>query len=285
VLAQPARCERVERMGDELECTIDGGIHEPRTVRARVVIGAHGSWELGDLATQRKPASAAPGDLLAFKAHFRNSDLPPGLMPLLSFAGGYGGMAHCDDGRVSLSCCIQRSRFQRLSRGEGESAGEAVLQHILNSCPVLRPILEPARLDGPWLSVGPIQPGIRPSYRDGIFAIGNAAGEAHPVVAEGISMAMQSAWILCQHLTALEPSSIDERARQSVGRSYGQAWRRAFAPRLRTAAAVAAWAMRPKLVQAAGPLFKRFPNLLTLGARLSGKSTLVVTDAWPAAAT
>ena len=285
VLAQPARCERAERVGDELECTIDGGNHVPRTVRARVVIGAHGSWELGDLATQRRPAPAAPGDLLAFKAHFRDSDLPAGLMPLLSFAGGYGGMTHCDDGRVSLSCCIQRSRLRQLARGSGETAGDAVLQHILESCPVLQSVLEPALLDGPWLSVGPIQPGMRPSYRDGLFAIGNAAGEAHPVVAEGISMAMQSAWILCRHLAALEPTSIDEPARHAVGRRYSREWRRAFAPRLRAAAAIAAWAMRPTLVQAAGPIFRSFPNLLTLGARLSGKSTVVVTDGFsPAAA-
>jgi len=274
-IAQPARCERVDRVGEELECTIECD-NKNRVIRSRVVIAAHGSWELGPLATQRQPASSRGGDLLAFKAHFHGAALPVGLMPLLSFENGYGGMTHCDDGRVSLSCCIERRRLHQLTRSAGESAGQAVLHHILESCSVLQPILEPARLDGPWLSVGPIQPGIRPCYQGGMFAVGNVAGEAHPVVAEGISMAMQSAWSLCRRLSEVEPSQIDEKAREAIARVYQSDWRRAFAPRLRVAAAVAAWAMRPKWVRATAPMLQRFPNLLTLGARLSGKARLVV---------
>ena len=41
--------------------------------------------------------------------------------------------------------------------------------------------------------------GVRVHLRDGdsIFRIGNAAAEAHPILGEGMSMAMQSAWLLC----------------------------------------------------------------------------------------
>ncbi len=42
----------------------------------------------------RRPPRAS--DLFAFKAHFTNSALPPDLMPLLAFPGGYGGMVHTD---------------------------------------------------------------------------------------------------------------------------------------------------------------------------------------------
>jgi hypothetical protein len=41
-------------------------------------------------------------------------------------------------------------------------------------------------LDGVWLSSGPLRTGIRTFGRDGIFAVGNAAAETHPIVAEGI---------------------------------------------------------------------------------------------------
>ena len=209
------------------------------------------------------------GDLLAFKAHFLNAALPPGLMPLLSFADGYGGMAHCDGGRVSLSCCIRRERLEKITRQEGQSAGDAVLLHILNSCPALRPVLEKAALAEPWLSAGPIRPGIRRCYAHGMFVVGNAAGEAHPVVAEGISMAMQSAWLLTDRLVA-------ESNEQTVARRYTRAWRQSFVPRIRTAAAIAHWAMRPRLVAATLPFLQTWPKLLTFGAWLSGKSKLVV---------
>ena len=188
---QPCACSELIRRDDGFLGWIVTHDHSRATteILAGVAIAAHGSWEVGPLATQRPIAPARPADWLAFKAHFRDTGLPIGLMPLLSFADGYGGMVHCDGGRASLSCCIRRWRLERLAREHGQSAGEAVLGHILDSCPVLRPILDDATLDGPWLSAGPIQPGLRPCYRSGVFALGNAAGEAHPVVAEGISMA------------------------------------------------------------------------------------------------
>src|SRR4029078_4168712 len=84
------------------------------TVKTSVVIAAHGSWETGNLPTQRQVTRPRGVDWLSFKAHFRETSLPPGLMPLLSFAGGYGGMVHSDGGRASLSCCIQRRRVSRV---------------------------------------------------------------------------------------------------------------------------------------------------------------------------
>lgn len=267
---QPARCIQVKRASAGFRCQIETPrVQDLEEVEAKVVIAAHGSWDLGSLNTERQTSVTRTGDLLAFKAHFLDAALPPGLMPLLSFQGGYGGMAHCDGGRVSLSCCLRRDRLERLARAEGEPAGAAVLAHILESCPALRPVLESAILTGPWLSAGPIRPEIRRCYADGVFVVGNAAGEAHPAVAEGISMAMQSAWLLTERLIATN----DE---QSVARDYTRAWRRSFAPRIRAAAAIAHWTMRPRLVAATLPFFRTWPKLLTLGAWLSGKSKLVI---------
>lgn len=268
---QPARCVHVEQAADGFHCCVESSAErKSEEIAARVVIAAHGSWDLGDLRTERRPTPPRPGDLLAFKAHFQNAALPPGLMPLLSFADGYGGMAHCDSGRVSLSCCIRRGRLEKLGRQEGQAAGDAVFAHILESCPILRPVLEEATLEGPWLAAGPIRPGIRRCYADGVFVVGNAAGEAHPVVAEGISMALQSAWLLAERLIARGQGDA------TVARDYTRAWRRSFAPRIRAAAAVAPWAMRPRLVAATLPLLQLWPRLLTFGAWLSGKSKLVV---------
>ena len=72
----------------------------------------------------------APSDLFAFKAHFRDSDLPAGLMPLLAFPGGYGGLVHSDAGRTSLSCCIRRDALANLSDSD-----KAAVQPILDAAP------------------------------------------------------------------------------------------------------------------------------------------------------
>src|SRR5437868_763760 len=173
---QPARCSDLRSADEGSIATIEHGSAAVLQISAPVVIAAHGSWEIGSLATQRQTAAPRPGDWLAFKAHFCETKLPDGLMPLLCFHGGYGGMVHVGEGRASLSCCIQRWQFERLTRLAGESAGETVLTHILESCPVLRPVLNGAVLNGAWLAAGAIQPGIRPRYRSGAFVVGNAAG-------------------------------------------------------------------------------------------------------------
>jgi menaquinone-9 beta-reductase len=248
---------------------------QSKELRAHIVVAAHGSWEPGPLPTQPARRVLRPSDLLGFKAHFLESGLTTGLMPLIAFPGGYGGMVHSDHGRVSLSCCIRRDQLESARRAAGPvKAAEAVFAHIKASCRAAREALAGARLEDDWLSAGPIRPGIRKCGFDGIFLVGNAAGEAHPVVAEGIGMAMQSAWLLCERLTAERAGVPSGQMLSAVRDDYAAAWRRTFAPRIHTAAFIAQWAMRPAAVACATPLLRLFPGMLTVGARLSGKASL-----------
>jgi flavin-dependent dehydrogenase len=275
---QPWSATELSRRGNRLCCRIASRESQAsRELEAPIVIAAHGSWESGILPTQPVRKPARKGDLFGFKARFCGSQLPRGTMPLLVFPGGYGGMVHTDHGQVSLSCCVRRDRLDWLRQADATaSAGEAVLKHIQESCRGAREALAEARLNGPVLSVGPIRPGIRRPYRDGIFLVGNAAGEAHPIIAEGISMAMQSAWLLCEHLAARREQVLKGEALEEIGRAYSQAWQRHFAPRIRAAAFFAQLAMRPATANALLPLLKLFPQALTLGALWSGKANQIV---------
>jgi flavin-dependent dehydrogenase len=263
-------CEKVEE--EHYLCQIlCGKTRATRELRARVVIAAHGSWEAGQLRTQPGRRAARPSDLFGFKAHFLDAQLPTGLMPLLTFPGGYGGMVHSDHGRVSLSCCVRRDQLDACRRVAGaSSAGEAVLLHMKASCSPLRDVLNGAVLEDDWRSAGPIRPGVRSTNHEGVFLAGNAAGEAHPVVAEGISMAMQSAWLLAGHLVR---TPIVAEARTA----YAAQWRRTFAPRIYAASLIAHWAMRPAAVRLTLPLLQAFPAMLTEGARTSGKVAAIAT--------
>lgn len=239
---------------------VSGEIQE---YRAALVIAAHGDWEPGKLPTQQPHCSAGSGDLLGFKARFLNARLPHGLMPLLVFPGGYGGMVETDNGHVSLSCCIRRDRLVAI-RKLGTTAGEAVLAHISRSCRGVRSALEGAMTEDRWLAAGPIRPGLRHPPMPGVFLVGNAAGEAHPLIADGISIAMQSAWLLCRSLTHKRMSE--------AAAEYQTAWRRQFALRLRASSAFAQLAVRPWAASLLLPAFERVPALLSIGAKLAGKS-------------
>ena len=240
---------------------------------AAVVIAAHGSWETGRLATQfARPHSRH--DLLAFKAYFRDAKLDPDLMPLFMFPGGYGGMVTGADGLASFTCCVRRDALQNArAKYRGRSAGEALLAHIAANCSGIAKVLGGATLDQSWLAAGPINPGIRSRYEAGVFRVGNLAGEAHPVIAEGISIAMQSGWILA---TSLALQRAKGGALSNISQAYPANWLKMFAGRIRAAHIIAHAAMRPAIVSAFLPLFRRVPALLTLGAQLSGKTQQIV---------
>jgi flavin-dependent dehydrogenase len=257
-------------------------------LQARIVIAAHGSWEPGSMSTQSPRYPPRASDLFAFKAHFRDGKLPLGLMPLLIFPDGYGGMVQTDDGRVSLSCCIRRDALERCRHNWGNAeeharAGEAVFAHINASCRGVREALFGAALAGPWLSAGPIRPGIRRFGHEGVFTVGNAAGEAQPIVAEGISMAIQSAWLLCEYLVARKHEALAKDASEalaSIGRDYERIWRKNFITRIYAAALFAHLGMRPATAKQVIALLKRAPTILTLGAHWSGKTqSLLSVDA------
>ncbi len=247
-----------------------GGRHTE--LNAPVLIAANGSWERSAFENPRGRARAS--DLFAFKARFANARLPAGLMPLLAFPGGYGGMVTTDSGLVSLSCCIRRDVLAACRLWHvAQHAGESVLRHIFEHCAAVREALDTASLDGRWFAAGPIRPGIRLTHGDGIFRLGNAAGEAHPVIAEGIAMALQSAQLLCGILIRDQDRLASRAEIERAAKAYAAAWRQAFALRIRAAALFAHFAMSPRAA-ALVPLIGTFPRVLSLGAQLSGKTRI-----------
>ncbi len=256
---------------------------EQQVVRAPVVILAQGTGlhRLADPAAARRSRSGS--DLLAFKANFRGARLAEGLLPVLGFAGGYGGLVVADQGITTLACCIRADRLDALRRAApGQSAGEVVEAMLKRDCAGVAQALQAAQRDGAWLASGPLSPGWHGRRGEAPFCIGNAVGEAHPIIGEGMSMAMQSAWLLCHRLLLADrPTSLGltpaEAGRWQAGvqRRYQADWRRHFLPRLRLAAAFAHLAMRPALSVPLLVLLRRWPGLLAWGAqrvtRWSGK--------------
>ena len=264
-------------------------------LQAPVVILAHGSLR-GLPADRGDPRRARRGsDLLSFKANFSGAQLAASLLPVLCFKGGYGGLVVADQGLTTVACCIRADRLNALRRASpGQSAGEVVEAMLKRDCAGLALALLAAQREGAWLASGPLAPGVHTRRSDAAFCIGNAIGEAHPIIGEGMSMAMQSAWLLCSHLlqatrptgrvahdTAACPSDgslvgspVSLTAAQAAGRwqagvqrRYRAEWRRLFLPRLRLAAAFAHMAMRPMLSAQILALLRARPGLLAWGAQ------------------
>jgi flavin-dependent dehydrogenase len=240
-------------------------------IESRIVIAAHGSSGVGPLPTQPDRRPARNSDLFAFKAYFVAAALPSDVMSMSVFPGGYTGMVTTDGGLLSFSFCIRRDYLETLRRkSPGVKPGKVAQEHILKSCPRINYVLSPASLRDDWLSTGPIRSAIRNRYEDGIFFIGNAAGEAHPLVANGISMAMQSAWLLSQSLGERQARSLTNSDLQKMGRVYNHTWLRAFKLRIWAGEALARLALAPQAHTFLLPLVRAFPRFLTIGARMGG---------------
>jgi flavin-dependent dehydrogenase len=274
---QPAKVRSVRGNPGNFEVDIE--MRSPpkslETRHAHVLVDAHGSWEPAPCGSAGEPADVPrrASDLFAFKASFEHSNLPPGLLPVISLDGGYGGMVVAEGGRTTLACCIRRDRLRECRESmPGAPAGEAVDEFLRRSCGGVREALTQSRQLGRWLSVGPIRPGIRVDRCDQAFRVGNAAGESHPLIGEGIGMALQAAHMLAGHLLGQRPAALDPRRTQQLNARYAKAWRAAFAPRVRFAAAAAHAAMQPQFASLSHALVRRWPALLTRAARWAGKT-------------
>jgi flavin-dependent dehydrogenase len=273
---QPWSLQAFKGGAGKWQCEVRDKTAPNRTLRLRsaVAIDAHGSWEA--LPSERAHRPGRGADLLAFKANFTGASLGTGLLPLLSFVGGYGGMVIADQGLLTLACCVRRNQLEALRRqSPGLTAGDAVEAMLRRQCAGVRVALQAASRVGPWLAAGPLMPGIRLHPDDQAFRIGNAAAEAHPIIGEGMSMAFQSAWLLCEHLIAAKNGSQPAEAgwQRGVGRAYATEWHRLFGPRLRIAAAIAQLAMRPALASPLMSLVRFWPSLVSSGANWGGKTS------------
>jgi 2-polyprenyl-6-methoxyphenol hydroxylase-like FAD-dependent oxidoreductase len=251
-------------------------------VHARVIVAAHGSWE-------REPPTSGSGspsgrhrahhdsDLLAFKANFNDASLLPGTLAVLALSGGYGGMVVANGKTATLACCVRRDALRKWRRPAPElPAGLAVEAHLRQSCRGVGVALAHAIRVGPWLSAGPIRPGIRVWEPDGVFRVGNAAGETHPLIGEGISMALQSAVLLSRHLLRVSPRVLDRTVMAHLKTNYAREWCDAFTLRMRIAKACSYIAMHTPIAVPTGIALHRWPNLLTKTASWAGKARPVL---------
>lgn len=289
---QPARARRLLRVPGGFICEYRSRaaprVHRPHAsderISAPLVVDAHGSWE-------REPACLGPAprggasalhdggsrpiqrtDLLGFKATFFDTALPSGLLPVLSLPGGYGGMVVSDRGRTTVACCIRRDVLHEWrSRLPGQPAGAAVDAYLRRSCQGVARALDGARLEESWQSIGPLRPGFHACSTRGVFAIGNAAAEAHPLIGEGICMALESAALLAT-LLGSRPSRIDERRTASVREAYLRAAHALFTRRLMLAHVYARLASRERSAAAIAVLVRSWPQALTFAAYVAGKA-------------
>ncbi len=247
---------------------ITGDAHDGFTIttsagifRARTVILAHGLAQSGTLDRSLPPRAPARKKYVSFKTHFDSCDLDESTIAIAGGAGIYAGLVRSSADRTSLAFVIRRDRLARLG-----NSGDEQLRALLAENPAFGRLLRRARRVSPWLTSGPLSPGQRTLYHDGRFFVGNAAGEVHALVGEGITLALRGAALLADAIARHGMNEMD-----AAGRSYKGTWRKEFVPRCAAANLFANLMMRPSLMSMAASVVSEYPALLNACIRRSGK--------------
>jgi flavin-dependent dehydrogenase len=228
-------------------------------IQARLVVLAHGLAQKGAL--DGREAATLLRRYVSFKAHFANCALEDETIAIAGGQGVYAGLVKTSADRYSLAFVVHRARIERLG-----NAPERQLASLRMENTGFDRIIGGGQRSGPWMASGPLEPGVRRVYDNGRFFVGNAAGEVHALVGEGITLAMRGAEILAD---ALARHGLDRV--HAAGEAYENQWRGEFGRRYAAAQLFANLMMRPALAGMAGRVLDAWPGLMDACIRRSGK--------------
>ena len=233
----------------------------------RLVVAAHGSWEPLRRNAPSAASRARPSDLFAFKANFRPPRSTPTCCPCSrspAATAAWSSPTTASPLSPAASAPIGCGRVRAAM--PGRRAGDAFESMLRAECTGVAAALAGATRTAPGSRPARSARACGSRQSDGLFRVGNAAGEAHPIVGEGISMALQSAFLLAALIGPARRRLLDRRlggrGASDAQREYAALWRRRFARRLPLAAGFAHIAMRPALAAAAWPLVRPWPGIL-----------------------
>ena len=260
----------------------------PRPLHARMVVLAHGSPRLGAMNSpspgQHRNANrpdAPPSDIagwLCFKIHLENVHLSDDTIAIGGVEGLYAGLVRTGSSgsapnarpvtcmpRYNLAFVVER----RLLRQYGSAAElYGYLQEHNNG---FGRCLRHARPIGDFLACGPMVPGVRQVYTDGRFFVGNAAGEVHALIGEGLTLALGAGQLLGRVIGEHRAALAGGEDLAVIGEAYRDRWLDQFGSRLRWGNVFSQVLMRTLLSALATAYLHAFPDIFSMCIRWSGK--------------
>ena len=219
----------------------DGNVSD---ITADIFVDATGrSRVLSKLAEKQKkqPAhtSVKPA-LVGFKNHLRGVELEKGLCEIYSFAGGYAGLSHVENGLANLCFLIKAETVRSI----GSDAKKVIEQVVFKNERAFKTLRDATATDE-WLAVSIDSFGTKtPARAANLFTIGDAASFIDPFTGSGMVMAFESAQVLAEIIAAHHHSS------ETIGHEYLLAYKKKFATRLRLCSALRRTALMPNLATA-----------------------------------
>lgn len=220
-------------------------------VRAVVTIDATGRSRMLARMTERS-GSVRPQqrELVAFKAHLRNTRVAQGACEIYFYRGGYGGLSSIENGLSNL-CFIVNARDVR----ECQSNADRVVRSIVCRNQRAAHTLREAMIDSDWLAVSLEGFGRHsPAPVDGLLTIGDAASFIDPFTGSGMLMALESGELVAKTIGRSLPQ-LNELQLPQLSAEYRAAYESQFNSRLRLCSLIRRAAFTPGTANFAIRLF------------------------------
>jgi len=245
---------------------IDGEQHE---FRAPITIDATGRARI--LSRKLHHGNGDRPSLVAFKAHFKQTNVAPGACEIYFYSGGYGGLNSIEAGTSNLCFIISADCVKRCN-----SDPNVVLRDCVMKNRRAAETLETAEVCSEWLSASWARFGRqRPSPTAGLLAIGDSAAFIDPFTGSGMLMAFESGELVARVIlrAAMNPHGYGFMA--DVESDYTAAYSQTFDSRLRICGLLRRAAFSPRLAElgiAICAASDRFRNRLARSTRAHPKS-------------
>ena len=180
-----------------------------QTIESDVVIVADGKGTMD---------GARPGESGDFgiKAHFELRDGAGDAVQLFGVRGCYGGVAPIEGGLFNVACSVPRERIERCRDVE------AVFEEMMGENRGLQGVMRGAKRVSQWMAAPLPRFAVRRDWPVGVIPIGNAAAALEPIGGEGMGLALRSAELAAEMLSANSDLRLVQKRLQ---KKFVQLWR------------------------------------------------------------
>lgn len=226
-------------------------------LNASIVIGAYGKRSAIDQKLSRK-FIFKKSPWLAVKAHYYGS-FPEDLVGLHNFKGGYCGVSKVENNLINICYLTDYASF----KAYGNIADFEHLVVCRN--PHLKTIFENCTMafEQP-LTISQISFEEKEPVCNHILMIGDTAGLIHPLCGNGMAMAIHSAKICAEVITAHLTDKSIKKTRIKLEDTYVKKWNKQFKGRLKTGRLLSLIIRKESLLKPLLNLLVKFPSVLPL---------------------
>jgi flavin-dependent dehydrogenase len=221
-------------------------------VSAPITIDATGRSRMLARMTEKSGAMRSQQrELVAFKAHLRNTGVANGACEIYFYRGGYGGLSSIENGLSNL-CFIVNARDVR----ECQSNVDRVVREIVCRNQRASQTLVEAAPDSDWLAVSLEGFGRHtPTPVKGLLTIGDAASFIDPFAGSGMLMAFESGELVANTIAPQLSELESHLMLRQLSEQYRAAYERQFNSRLRLCSLIRRAAFAPGVADFAIRLF------------------------------